>query len=91
MAATTLPRCTLTLSPVEEQTLIRTRDRDPRPYLRERAAALLQIAGGRAPHWVARHGLLKPRQPDTVYTWLKRYQATRVLTPRPACRRAFSP
>jgi hypothetical protein len=50
------------------------RDHDPRPYVRERCAALLKIAEGKAPYWVARHGLLKGRRPDTVYEWLAHYQ-----------------
>ena len=28
------------------------------------------LADGMTPHAVARHGLLKPRKPDTVYGWL---------------------
>ncbi len=64
---------------------------DKRPYLRERAGALLKIADGFTPHWVAHHGLLRPRKPDTLYRWLDAFQRDGVLTPRPACRRAFSP
>ena len=51
------------------------RDHDERPYVRERCSALLKIADGHPPHWVAQHGLLKPRDPDTVYAWLDRYQS----------------
>src|SRR3954447_17528565 len=54
--------------------LERYRDHDGRPYVRERCAALLKVAAHRSPHWVARHGLLKPRDPDTVYGWLTGYQ-----------------
>jgi transposase len=43
--------------------------------MRERCAALLKIAAGQTPHQVARHGLLKPRDPDTVYAWLSAYEA----------------
>jgi len=35
---------------------------------------MLKIAEGHSPHWVARHGLLKPRDPDTIYAWLSRYE-----------------
>jgi hypothetical protein len=42
--------------------------------VREHCAALLKVAEGEAPYWVACHGLLKGRQPDTVYGWLARYQ-----------------
>jgi len=55
--------------------LRRLRDHDTRPYLRERAAALLKIAAGKIPAHVARSGLLRPRDPDTIYSWLRRYQA----------------
>jgi hypothetical protein len=56
-------------------TLEQMRDRHPKPYLRERAAALLKIANGIAPARVAREALLKPRYADTVYEWLDRYLA----------------
>lgn len=80
-------------SPTPEQhaELTRVRDRDPRPYLRERAAALLKIAQGMSPHAVARRGLLKPRDPDTVYIWLDNYIRDGHLKPRPPCRGPFSP
>jgi hypothetical protein len=50
------------------------RDHDERPYVRERCAALLKIVAGDSPHHVARAGLLKPRDPDTVYAWLEAYE-----------------
>jgi hypothetical protein len=65
---------TLELSAGQRQTLQHYRDHDQRPYVRERCAAILKIADGKAPHWVAQHGLLKPRDPDTVYAWLNRYE-----------------
>ena len=34
-----------------------------------------KIADGFAPYAVARQGLLKPRDPDTLYHWLARYQS----------------
>ena len=36
---------------------------------------MLKIAEGVAPHRVATRGLLKPRDPDTVYSWLDRFQS----------------
>jgi hypothetical protein len=36
---------------------------------------MLKIAGGQSPHYVALQGLLKRRQPDTVYQWLDWYEA----------------
>ena len=38
-------------------------------------AAILKIADGQSPHSVATQGLLKPRDPDTVYAWLDHYQS----------------
>ncbi len=67
-------RRTLTLTEEQRQEPLRLRDHDQRPYVRERGAALLKIADGQTPHHVARQGLLKPRDPDTVYTWLDHYQ-----------------
>jgi hypothetical protein len=67
-------RRTLILTDTQRQELLHHRDHDPRPYVRERCAALLKIAEGQTPHAVARHGLLKPRDPDTVYAWLNWYE-----------------
>lgn len=67
-------RRTLDLTSEQQRALEAHRDRDPRPYVRERAAALLKIAGGLSPHAVAVGGLLKPRDPDTVYGWLTTYE-----------------
>lgn len=69
-------RRTLVLTEEQRQELLQLRDHDTRPYVRERAAALLKTADGHTPHQVARRGLLKPRDPDTVYGWLDRYQAS---------------
>ena len=64
----------LHLTAEQEQELRDLRDTGDRAYLRERAAALLKIASGIAPHKVALSGLLKKRKPDTLYTWLRRYR-----------------
>jgi transposase len=50
------------------------RDHAEKPYLRERASAILQVADGQTGAWVARKGLLRPRKPDTIYEWLNRYE-----------------
>ena len=55
--------------------LVALRDHAPQPYLRERAAALLQVADGLPAAAVARRGLLRRRKPDTVYAWLDRFAA----------------
>jgi len=47
--------------------------RDPKPYRRERAVAILKVAGGAVAARVAAQGLLVPRDPDTVYGWLDRF------------------
>lgn len=64
-------------------------------YLRERAAAILKVADGLVAAEVARTGLLRPRDPDTVYRWLDRYATEGIagLTVRPGRGRkpAFSP
>lgn len=51
------------------------RDHAAKPYLRERASALLQVVEGASGHWVATNGLLKERDPDSVYSWMNRYEA----------------
>ncbi|HOW75479.1 MAG TPA: helix-turn-helix domain-containing protein [Candidatus Competibacteraceae bacterium] len=71
-----MPRRQLVLSETERRELVQLRDHARQPYQRERAAALLKIADGMPAALVARHGLLRPRRPDTVYAWLDRYQAT---------------
>src|SRR5262249_6957829 len=63
-------RRTVTLSWAQRRELEQARDHDPRPYVRERCAALLKIAEGASAHAVARQGLLKAHDPATVYAWL---------------------
>lgn len=65
---------TLDLDENERVELETMRDTHPKPYMRERASALLQIADGSSGRHVAFHGLLKPRATDTVYSWLHRYE-----------------
>lgn len=65
----------LTLTSEQKQELTALRDQTKYEYVRERCAALLKIAGGQSAHWVALQGLLKPRDPDTVYHWLTIYEA----------------
>ena len=67
-------RRTLALTAAERAELLFHRDHDSKPYVRERCAALLKIADGQAPYAVANAGLLRSRDPDTVYAWLDRYQ-----------------
>jgi len=65
----------VSLSWMQRRELEQARDHDRRPYVRERCAALLKIADGVTAHAVARHGLLKPRDPDPIYAWLAHYLA----------------
>ena len=65
----------LELSREERQELEMMRDHHALPHLREKAAALLKIADGQNGWQVARHGLLKVRDSDTIYRWVGRYQA----------------
>ena len=55
--------------------LEKLRDYAPKAYVRERAAAILKVAEQQVASQVAQHGLLKVRQPETVYQWLDRYEA----------------
>jgi transposase len=61
------------LTTAERAELTRMRDTAPQAYLRERAAALVKVADGMTAAQVARHGLLRPRKPDTVYAWMDRF------------------
>ena len=65
----------LSLTRAQRADLEYHRDHDPRPYVRERSAALVKIADGMSPHAVAQRGLLRLRDPDTVYGWLNAYEA----------------
>lgn len=64
----------LNLTETQQSELIRLRDTASKPYLRERAAALLKIADGDTAAYVARAGLLRQRDPDTIYDWLNRFE-----------------
>jgi hypothetical protein len=56
----------LYVSADERQALEQMAKRDPKPYRRERATASLKIATGQPAAVVARSGLLRPRDPDTL-------------------------
>ena len=64
----------LLLTEEQQEELRDLRDHDPLPYMRERAGALLKIGQGQRPAHVARGSLLRPREPDTLYRWMDRYQ-----------------
>lgn len=62
------------LSDEQRQELAEARDQHPKPYMRERCAAILKIAHGQSGLSVAQHGLYKVRAADTVYEWVRRYE-----------------
>ena len=64
----------INLGPWERRTLEEMRDHHPKPYVRERAAGLLKVAGGTPAVRVAKEGLLRPRVPDTLYAWIAAYK-----------------
>ena len=68
-------RRTLHVSVEEREAREDLRDHAPKPYVRERAAALLLIASGVLPAVVARERLLRPRHPETVARWRNRWDA----------------
>jgi len=68
------PPLQIVLTRAQQQELAETRDHAARPYVRERAAAILKVAAGASGRQVALRGLLKPRQEDTVYAWVHAYQ-----------------
>lgn len=88
-------RRTITLSAPARAELEDLRDHATKPYLRERAAAILKVADGAVAVQVARTGLLRPRDPDTVYSWLDRFAgagvAGLVIRPGRGRKPAFPP
>lgn len=68
-------RRTVELSERERTALEQERDHHAQAQVRERCAAILKIAAGQSPHEVAQTGLLKRRDPDTVYQWLNWYES----------------
>ena len=65
----------LPLTAEQRAELVYLRDHAPKPYIREKAAALIKVADGQPVYKVAQYELLKPRKPDTVTDWVERYQA----------------
>ena len=68
-------RRTIELTDKAKTELENVRDNHSKAHMRERAAAILKINEGQSPHYVATKGLLKKRDPDTIYTWLGRYES----------------
>jgi hypothetical protein len=70
-----MPRRILALSAGQRVELVELRDHAPKPYLRERAAAVLKVADGQAVEVVARQGLLRRWDRHALYIWLERFEA----------------
>ena len=68
----------ITLTEKEFKALEKIRDTHPIPYMRERAATILKVAGGMSARQVARFGLLKERKTDTIYDWLNLWEKNRL-------------
>lgn len=83
----------LVLPPAARATLLRHRDTDPRPYLREMCAAIVKVADGSSIRQVALTGLGRRRNPETVAHWVAKYTAGGIpaLVHRPRGHRGFSP
>src|SRR3954464_12800906 len=61
-----MSRLHVRLSAAERAELTRLRGHAPKPYVRERAAAILKVADGWSCTRVAAAGLLRPRDEETV-------------------------
>ncbi|MCB0005834.1 MAG: helix-turn-helix domain-containing protein [Anaerolineales bacterium] len=66
-------RYKLNLSAEQVAELTDTRDHHAKPYVRERAAALLKVGAGQTIKQVAQSGLYKRRKEHTVKRWITRY------------------
>ena len=64
----------IVLTDTQRQELEFARAYHERQYVRERAAAILKIADGMSARQVALQGLLRRRDPDTIYAWVRRYR-----------------
>ena len=52
-----------------------TRDHASRPYLRQKAAAILKVSEGKSMSQVGAHGLLRKVQHHAISEWIDRYFA----------------
>jgi transposase len=68
-------RLDISLSAEQQAQLRHTRDHHEKAYMREKAAGILKmVVDGLPASTVAKHGLLKPRDEETVASWLHRYE-----------------
>ena len=80
------PRTVVLLTAPQRAELARVRDTDPRPYVRERAAAILKVAAGQAVYQVAQTGLFRWRCPETVADWIARFFPLSTSAPPLTCK-----
>jgi transposase len=66
-------RVEIHLSRRQQAELVEIRNHHAKPYLRERAAAILKVDSGQLLTQVAEQGLLKRHEPETVHEWIKSY------------------
>jgi hypothetical protein len=91
-----MPKVTkLCLTAEQLEELTTARDRHPKAYVREKAAAILKVNQGQSIRQVALYGLHKRRSAHTVKSWLADYLAEgmvglRVKAGR-GCKPAFFP
>jgi hypothetical protein len=55
--------------------LVDLRDHHQKPYVRERAAAIIKVGAGQSIRQVALHGLLRSYEPEVISEWIRRYLA----------------
>ncbi len=65
----------INLSQPEREALETVRDTHPKAHMRERTAVILKVVDGMSGLQVRQEGLLKSRDPDTIYRWVHRYLA----------------
>jgi hypothetical protein len=86
---------TINLTPTRRHELEYARDHHEKPYVRGRASAMLKIADGMPARRVALRGLLKPRDSDSIYSWVHRCEAEGsarlLIKPGRGRKPAFSP
>ena len=63
----------LQLTEEQKQELTKARNSHPKPFVRERAAAILKVDSGWSLRKTAYEGLLRRHTPETVKEWCERY------------------
>ncbi len=66
-------RIRVELKAEQQRELEHVRDRHAKPYMRQRAAAVLKVAAGQWLTTVRETGLLKRHEPETIHGWIDSY------------------